>query len=113
MEPLVTTAEMRAFDRHTIDVIGVPSLSLMESAGRAVADAAIRLGDDQVLVVAGRGNNGGDGLVAARTLHARGRAVTVLLLDAEDAFEGDPAVCLRAARAQGVPIAASADERAL
>jgi NAD(P)H-hydrate epimerase len=113
MEPLVTAAEMRAFDRHTIEVVGVPAIALMESAGRAVADAVMRLGDDRVVVVAGKGNNGGDGLVAARTLQARGRAVEVLLLDEESALTGDPASCLRAARAAGVPVTAHVDEATL
>jgi NAD(P)H-hydrate epimerase len=103
MEPIVTRAEMAAFDRHTIEALSVPARVLMETAGRAVADAAERLGQGPVVVLAGPGNNGGDGLVAARALHARGRAVSVLLLD-EAAMKGDAEACLSAARAQGVRI---------
>jgi NAD(P)H-hydrate epimerase len=101
VEPIVTRAEMAAFDRHTIEALSVPGRVLMETAGRAVADAAERLGDGPVVVLAGPGNNGGDGLVAARALHARGRAVSALLLD-EAAMKGDAHACLLAARMQGV-----------
>ena len=101
-----TPAQMAAIDRETIDG-GVPSLELMERAGAAVADAALELlaagdrhgagcghdhGDDaapRVLVVCGKGNNGGDGLVAARLLARRDVAVAVLLLAAPDDLSGD------------------------
>jgi NAD(P)H-hydrate repair Nnr-like enzyme with NAD(P)H-hydrate epimerase domain len=58
---------MRALDRHTIETLGVPGELLMESAGRAVAEAVLGMlaPGASVLVVCGRGNNGGDGLVTA------------------------------------------------
>src|SRR5262245_66015056 len=72
---LVTSAQMRELDRRTIE-LGTPGSVLMERAGRGVAErvrrdfgAACRRG---VLVVAGRGNNGGDGFVNARLLHEGG-----------------------------------------
>jgi hydroxyethylthiazole kinase-like uncharacterized protein yjeF len=82
--PLVGAATMRALDRHTIETLGVPGELLMESAGRAVAEAVLRLraggaGGD-VLLVCGTGNNGGDGLVAARHLALLGVPVRVAVV---------------------------------
>jgi NAD(P)H-hydrate epimerase len=77
--PVLTADEMRAWDRHAIDQAGVPERALMENAGRAVAAVIQRLHPEgRVLVACGSGNNGGDGLVAARTLRAWGRDARVL-----------------------------------
>jgi ADP-dependent NAD(P)H-hydrate dehydratase / NAD(P)H-hydrate epimerase len=77
--PVLTADEMRAWDRRAIDRTGVPERVLMESAGRAAASIIHRLHPaGRVLVACGSGNNGGDGLVAARTLRAWGRQVRVL-----------------------------------
>ncbi len=76
--------QMRAADEYTIRTLGVPSLTLMERAGRAIADEAEKafaaLGVKEALVVCGGGNNGGDGFVAARILQERGADVQVLCL---------------------------------
>ena len=79
---LASADEMRALDRHAIETLDVPGELLMESAGRAVAEAVLGLlaPGASVLVVCGRGNNGGDGLVAARHLHALGVPVRAALL---------------------------------
>ena len=79
--PLLSAQEMRELDRHAIEVLGVPSLTLMENAGRAIAEEILREGPigTGVSIVCGRGNNGGDGLVAARHLHRRGVDVLVCL----------------------------------
>jgi NAD(P)H-hydrate epimerase len=76
---LVGAEEMRAIDREAIEVFGIPGLTLMERAGRAVADAAKAMAGPRarVLVACGGGNNGGDGYVAARLLRAEGRDVRV------------------------------------
>jgi NAD(P)H-hydrate epimerase len=72
---------MRETDRWAIDDRGIPSLELMESAGRALADAAIELATGgPVRIVCGKGNNGGDGLVVARLLAEAGHEVDALLL---------------------------------
>ena len=107
MEPLVTAAEMSAFERVVIDGFGVPALSLMESAGRAVAAEVERMGASRVVVVAGTGNNGGDGLVAARTLLARGHSVQVFLVSNGEALKADAQVCLLAAIKQSGPVTES------
>jgi NAD(P)H-hydrate epimerase len=103
---LASAEEMRALDRHTIETLGVPAELLMESAGRAVAEAALRLLPlgGSVLVVCGRGSNGGDGLVAARHLHVAGVPVRAALLGSAASLRGDAAASLRRARAAGVPI---------
>ena len=97
MKPVVSAAEMRAADRAAIEGLGLPALVLMETAGRAVADAALRmLGDARghVAVVCGPGNNGGDGFVAARVLRDRGVDAAVYLAAKLDAVRGDAAAHL-------------------
>ena len=79
MFELLTTAEMAEADRLTISG-GEPGIALMENAGRAVAEAAVTLPGRRVVVVAGPGNNGGDGLVMARHLHDAGAEIGVYLL---------------------------------
>jgi hydroxyethylthiazole kinase-like uncharacterized protein yjeF len=96
MRPVVTTAEMRALDRATIEDVGLPALTLMETAGRAVAVAAREMIglDDHVAVVCGPGNNGGDGFVAARVLRAMGVDATVYLAVPVARIKGDAAAHL-------------------
>jgi NAD(P)H-hydrate epimerase len=76
----VTIQQMRAIDNQTINTYGVPSLVLMDHAGRSVADEALKLltnKNNQIAVFCGPGNNGGDGLAAARWLHHYGAKVEV------------------------------------
>ena len=99
MIELLTTAEMAEADRLTI-AGGVPGIDLMERAGAAVADAVAALAAGKtVTVVAGPGNNGGDGFVAARRLMERGYAVRLALVGDRGRLEGDAA--LAAARWSG------------
>jgi len=117
---IVTAAEMREIDRLTTEKFGVPSLTLMENAGAAVAERVLSiLGDSagtpapktragaprtkasgvtlsqatlEILVLCGKGNNGGDGFVVARLLHEKGRKVRVILLADPAELKGDAAV---------------------
>jgi len=92
---VLTTAEMERADRLTI-ASGTPGFSLMMSAGQAVAEAAMALvAEGPIIVVAGCGNNGGDGFVAAAELAARGRDVSVILLCDRDSLQGDAALAAR------------------
>jgi hydroxyethylthiazole kinase-like uncharacterized protein yjeF len=92
MTELLTSAEMGEADRLTI-ASGVPGMTLMENAGRAVADAvAARAAlTVRIAVVAGPGNNGGDGFVAARVLAERGYRVSMLLVGDRQRLRGDAA----------------------
>ncbi|MEK6278303.1 MAG: NAD(P)H-hydrate dehydratase [Actinomycetota bacterium] len=108
LTPLYDAEGMRAIDRWAIEDQGVPSLELMETAGSAVARAVAELAPDgPVRVVCGKGNNGGDGLVAARRLAETGFEAEALLLWAGEELSGDAAANLeRFASARQV----SADE---
>jgi hydroxyethylthiazole kinase-like uncharacterized protein yjeF len=92
---VLSTAEMERADRLTI-AAGTPGFALMLSAGQAVAEAAMDLAEEgAILVVAGSGNNGGDGFVAAAELAARGREVSVILLCERDSLQVDAASAAR------------------
>ena len=97
MNELLTTSEMGEADRLAVET-GVPSLGLMERAGKAIAEAAIdmtRGPDTRIAVLCGPGNNGGDGFVAARYLRDRGFDVRVFLLGDKSALKGDAAEMAR------------------
>src|SRR5215510_8918886 len=106
MIELLTTAEMAEADRRTI-AGGIAGIQLMENAGRSVADAVTARHPPglRVAVVAGPGNNGGDGFVAARALAGRGYRVRILLVGNPDRLRGDAA--LAAQRWQGPTTAAA------
>lgn len=90
---IVTSGEMREIDHVTISRFGVPSLSLMENAGAAVAEFVRERYPHatRIAVICGKGNNGGDGFVAARHLHLAGKVVEVLLLASARDLTGDAA----------------------
>lgn len=98
--------QMREIDRRAVEEFALPSLLLMENAGRAAADRAAALypGSGFIALLCGGGNNGGDGLAAARHLHNRGLPVRLLLAARPDDLKGDAAVNLAAARALGLEI---------
>jgi hydroxyethylthiazole kinase-like uncharacterized protein yjeF len=91
---IITAAEMREIDRVTTEKFGVPSLTLMENAGSAVARFILEnfRSTDRIAVACGKGNNGGDGFVVARQLHRAGRVVEVLLLTAPSELKDDAAI---------------------
>ncbi len=104
--PLLSSEQMRRLDRHTIRSLGIPEVILMESAGQSVAAEALQLGAAeraQVLVACGPGNNGGDGLVAARRLHGLGVPVQVWPLFGARRLKASAAAAYRRARKAGVP----------
>ena len=90
---IVTSAEMREIDRITTEKFGVPSLTLMENAGSAVAEFTLPSYPKAKSfgVICGKGNNGGDGFVAARKLYQAGREVRLLLLADPSELRGDAA----------------------
>jgi NAD(P)H-hydrate epimerase len=90
---IVSTEEMRAIDRASTERFGVPSFTLMENAGSAVADYVLgcHAAAHSIVVFCGKGNNGGDGFVAARRLHREGRKVQVILLASPSELRGDAA----------------------
>jgi hydroxyethylthiazole kinase-like uncharacterized protein yjeF len=96
MIELLSNAEMAEADRQTITA-GVAGIDLMERAGRAVADAVCvrHPAGSRIVVVAGPGNNGGDGFVAARLLAERGYRVTVLLAGDATRLKGDAALAAK------------------
>ena len=93
---ITTAAEMRTIARVTSERFGGPSLTLMENAGAAVADYVLshHVNARRIVVFCGKGNNGGDGFVAARHLHEKGRTVHVVLLADPSELKGDAAVML-------------------
>ena len=92
---VLTTAEMARADRLAI-AAGTPGFALMLSAGQAVAAAAMNLVEEgPIVVIAGPGNNGGDGFVAAAELAAHGRDVSVILLCERENLQGDAASAAR------------------
>lgn len=90
---LVTADEMQTLDRETITDFGIPGQVLMENAGRGAVEMLLREFPDirtqTVLVLAGRGNNGGDGFVIARYLMEKQISTTVVLLAREENVDGD------------------------
>jgi ADP-dependent NAD(P)H-hydrate dehydratase / NAD(P)H-hydrate epimerase len=110
LDPLPDAAEQRALDEWAIGERGIRGIELMERAGTGLAELTGELAPvGRIAVVCGKGNNGGDGLVAARVLRERGRGVDVLLLGDPGDLRGDAAANLE--RLPGdppVPFAAEA-----
>ncbi len=113
---ILNADQMREADRRTIQDIGIASLVLMENAGRQVV-AAIEslyadLADRQIAVVCGKGNNGGDGFVVARTLQQRGFDVSVFLIGTVNEVKGDARINLEILGRIGQTLVEVADETA-
>ncbi|HTV06384.1 MAG TPA: NAD(P)H-hydrate dehydratase [Acidobacteriaceae bacterium] len=109
---ILTAEEMRAADRATAERFGVASIELMRDAGEAVARFVSReyAGAQRITVLCGKGNNGGDGFVAARLLAGAGKQVSVLLLGIPADLKGD---ARKAFEEMGIAPVIAADEAAL
>lgn len=105
---LLKASEMKEADRYTIEKVGIPGMVLMENAGVAVVNAlneAFPPEDGRkIIVFCGKGNNGGDGFVAARHLLLGGDDVDVVLLGKRDQLSGDAAMNMKIADRLGVSI---------
>lgn len=101
----MTRQQARDFDRHAIEELGVPGVVLMENAGRGCVDLMERVGiGGPVVVLAGKGNNGGDGFVIARHLVVRGHTCRVVLATAPAELAGDALWAFEALTHCGVAI---------
>jgi NAD(P)H-hydrate epimerase len=115
VQAILTAEQMREVDRVTIEERGVPSLILMENAGLRVYELLAHrfapLGRQRVVVLCGKGNNGGDGLVVARQLVTRARpaSLDVILLCDPDQLQGDAAANYRMLRAVDGEVTAVCD----
>jgi NAD(P)H-hydrate epimerase len=105
---VLTSAQMKEIDRITIEKIGIPGSVLMENAGIRITQAVLkrfpRIKENRVVIVAGKGNNGGDGFVVARHLFNSGARPTVLLLGSKKEVQGDAGLNLAIAEKIGVEI---------
>jgi NAD(P)H-hydrate epimerase len=113
---VLNAEQMREADRRTIEEIGIASVVLMENAGRQVVAAIEGRFEDElrgrVAVVCGRGSNGGDGFVIARTLHQRGAEVIVFVIGDIAAIRGDARANLEVLGRLGLSVVEIADEQA-
>src|SRR5215510_1548965 len=105
---VLNSAQMREADRRTVSEIGIPALVLMENAGRQAVAAMEAMYSDllerRIALLCGRGNNGGDGFVIARTLAQRGADVSVFLLASVDEVRGDARVNLEILGRLGITV---------
>ena len=113
---LVKAAEMQALDRMAIEDVGIPGVVLMENAGRGASrlflDHFRPRTDSRVLILCGRGNNGGDGYVMARYLLQAGLKVRVVVLSRLDSIRGDALINLKIIQKLGFDVSESADQEA-
>jgi NAD(P)H-hydrate epimerase len=106
---VLTAAQMREVDRRTSEM-GIPGIVLMENAGHRMveflAERCAPLSAQRIVVLCGKGNNGGDGMVIARQLHTRfhPQALHVVLLAAPEDLKGDAAANYRMLAACGCPV---------
>src|SRR5918993_384183 len=113
---ILNANQMREADRRTIQEIGIASLVLMENAGRQVVAAIESLYSDlaerSIAIVCGKGNNGGDGFLVARTLQQRGFDVSVFVIGGVAEVKGDARINLEILGRIGQPVVEVADETA-
>ncbi len=110
----LTRTQARAIDEAAINKHGIPGLTLMENASRAVVGEAITMLDHDVpgrsvLVLCGGGNNGGDGFAVSRMLHDAGAKITIVTLRPLESYTGDSLTNLERCQAMGMVIADATD----
>lgn len=114
---VLTATQMQEVDRRTIDEVGIPGVVLMENAGRGVAEEIMRRFSTttprRALILAGKGNNGGDGYVIARYLLNKGWQVTTLILAERQSIKGDAALHLSALENCGGHVVCFSDDNML
>jgi NAD(P)H-hydrate epimerase len=111
--PHLSREECRQLDQRATAEFGIPSIVLMENAGRGCVDVLERLGiDGPVAILCGKGNNAGDGFVIARHLEIRGYNCRVVLLCPPHELRGDAATNFAILRSIGVPQSDVSDQRA-
>lgn len=109
--PALSRDQVRDVDRRAVEEFQMPSIILMENAGRGAADVLESAGiDGPVLVCAGKGNNAGDGFVIGRHLENRGYDVSVLLFCDPESLKGDAEINHRILQAAGTPQEVWGDE---
>ncbi|MCS7164210.1 MAG: NAD(P)H-hydrate dehydratase [Thermodesulfovibrio sp.] len=101
---IVTSYEMAEIDRLTINSYGIPSLVLMEKAALSVVKHVLNLSPKSVIILAGPGNNGGDGIACGRILHSKVKSVKIFLLFPEEKLSEDCKTQLNIAKKFGVPV---------
>jgi NAD(P)H-hydrate epimerase len=105
MAAYLTRAQVRAIDERAVREYGMPSLLLMENAGRNAAELLAAQGiNGKVVICCGKGNNGGDGFVIARHLDRKHIPVEVILLAAASTLQGDARVNYEIVRKSGIPL---------
>src|SRR5215831_9685718 len=104
---ILTASQIREIDRVSIEQFGIPGILLMENAGMRVVESLEarfeNLRDLQIVILSGRGNNGGDGFVVARQLIQRGMDPLVYLFAREEDVTGDARTNLNILKAIGYP----------
>lgn len=109
-EQFLTRDQVRAFDKHAIEQLGIPAAVLMENAGRGAAEVLQSLGiNGQAVICCGKGNNGGDGLVMARHLANRGVDFLILLFAQPADLSPDAALQWHIVQKMGLPAQIWAD----
>lgn len=106
---IVTNEEMRLIDLQAVEKIGIPSQVLMENAGleaaRIISDHSVKINyGGEILVFCGKGKNGGDGLVVARHLIAKGHRVRIFLLHEPSAYTDEAAINVKILKNQRAKI---------
>lgn len=110
----LTREQVRDVDRQAIEEYGIPGVVLMENAGRAAAELLFSLGaSGNVLICAGRGNNGGDGFVIARHLLLHGLTPEILVCCDPARITGDACINFEIVKRGGIPIHIAMDEASL